>query len=244
MKTKLLVLLIILISLFSCKNQDKKELIESQKEIKTNFIKTFEGKIDDKYKIMMKITSDDGIISGKYFYKSNGVELKLSGEINNGNIILKEFNKDSNQTGMFKGKIINNEKIIGEWSKPDGNKIMNFKLIESNTDYSTALNQSKNIKERINGKYLDIHNNDKDYGEIVIKYLKNNKFKYSLKMILGSLNGRIIEDEGVAELKGKFGYNSKNGCKMNFEFKNDLIIVKPKGSCYMDFFKAEFKKEK
>ena len=124
-------LFLILSICFSCKKTESENSLKT--EIPTNFVKTFEGEISKKFDIIMKLTSDNGIVSGTYYYKKVGENIQLKGELkSNGELQLNEFDNNGNQTGIFKGKIIENSKIEGKWSKPNGDNEMTFKLIESN----------------------------------------------------------------------------------------------------------------
>ena len=135
--------IVLLFMAISCKN-------ESSNSNNTSFIKTFEGEIGSKYEIVLKMRVDNGNAEGNYFYRSTGEKLKIKGVIDKlGDIILNEFDTKGNQTGIFKGKIINGTKLLGTWSKADGGKEMDFTLIESNTNFEgVAVEQEKKAKEK------------------------------------------------------------------------------------------------
>jgi hypothetical protein len=110
----------------------------------SDFTKSFEGTINGKFGIMMTLTKNAKSLSGTYSYKSKGIPIKISGNIDDtGNLTINEFNDNGSMTGVFKGQL-SGINIIGNWEKPDGSKIMPFSISESgNTVTSIARNQSQ-----------------------------------------------------------------------------------------------------
>lgn len=103
-----------------------------------DFVKTLEGKINNKYDVVMRITANNGQISGTYYYKSVGKDLKISGNIDaQGRVNMTEYDEKGNMTGQFTGSL-NGNKIDGTWKKPSGGSTMSFYLIESNTNYDAG----------------------------------------------------------------------------------------------------------
>ena len=222
----ILPILIILVTI-SCK---KKESGNSPKvEIPTNFVKTFEGKISEKFDIIMKLTAESGIVNGAYYYTKVGRNIQLKGEIqNNGELLLNEYDSSGNQTGIFKGKIIENSKIEGNWSKPNGEKEMTFKLIESNASYSSEQNS---IKEKLNfenisGTYFSPFNDDENYnGETEIEILENQKFKFDITVAKSTGCTGQIEGIGILDKNG-VGIFSNSDCeKLTFNFYKNKVKI-------------------
>lgn len=116
-----------------------------------DFVKTFEGKLDNKYEVMMKITANNGVINGTYYYKSVGKDLTVKGNIDSrGNVSLDEYDEKGNLTGTFEGTMINGNKIEGTWKKPNGNNSMPFYLIESNSNYNSNKQNSSSSSSTAN----------------------------------------------------------------------------------------------
>lgn len=112
-----------------------------------NFIKTFEGTINQKYPIAAKIQLNDGIVSGNYIYTKTGEELKLKGIIDSKNeLLIKAFDEEGNQTSIFEGRLIAKNKMEGLWSKLNEKETMPFLLIESNTNYESLKKTTNSIK--------------------------------------------------------------------------------------------------
>jgi hypothetical protein len=216
---KTLFILLIILSVISCKD-------EKQKEITKDFIRTYEGNINEKYEIMMKITSDNGKISGSYFYKKKGIKIGIKGSLkDDGSIILNEFDKNGNQTGIFEGNLKNEHKIIGKWSKPNGKNNMDFKLIESNSNYKVLKKQTENINYNyISGTYVSTFNN----GHAEIRYLGKNKFSFEIDVTSynGMAMGRIKENGKVTNGIGYFG---KKDCELTFLFKKQELKITQEG---------------
>ena len=128
-------------------NQTTEEKQTNLIKVNTDFVKTLEGKIGGKYDILAKLTSNKGAIEGTYFYKKTGGNIQLKGNIDStGAIEIKEYNSKGNQTGVFKGKFSDN-RIDGNWSKPNDTSTTAFYLIESNTNYEAYQQQVIKQKE-------------------------------------------------------------------------------------------------
>lgn len=199
--------------------------------ISIDFIRTYEGKINNQYPITFKITSNNGQVSGTYFYNSVGKDLQLKGTIdNNGNINLTEYDAKGNMTGIFKGNIKNNSKIEGQWSKPNGSSTMPFFLIESNASYNTAQQQSQNSVPSISfkGKWSSEGgmNNEgimemvlEQKGNSIVGTFKyedyNNNYQSGIINVNGTLQGnkaniQIIDNNGRNIGKAALSKDGKN----------------------------------
>jgi hypothetical protein len=202
--------------------------ISSAQDIQLDFIKTFEGQVNNKYDIVLKISSDNGEITGNYFYKSSGIDIKLKGNLNReGKLSLSEFDSQGNQTGIFNGTMANNNKIEGNWSKPNGKKEMIFLLLESNAQYESLKKQITDQKyESITGHY-DFENNSGGvfFGSIDIKYSGNNKFKFEIST--GHESGCTGEATGIATFdNNRIGRYSGEACKLlSFNFSSSKLII-------------------
>jgi len=113
---------------------------ENNKPIPKSFDKVFEGKIDKSY-ILLKMSSDSGVITGSYFYTRTGGELRVQGSINfNDSLTLNEYeyNKPGKVTGTFKGRLWDNHtRFLGKWEGKD--TIYNFDLLASGLIYEKEL---------------------------------------------------------------------------------------------------------
>lgn len=142
------ILLIVVLTLFiSCKSDQKQINKKPQNVVNTDFIKVFEGKIDNKYDYYVKLKSNAGKISGTYFYKNKCEEISIQGELDSiGNIELKEYDNGV-FSGLFKGKMINEQKIEGNWSKNEKSKNYPFYFITTSEPYKSALNHCEEIRK-------------------------------------------------------------------------------------------------
>lgn len=200
--------LLFLLVMFSCKN-------EQASKPNFNFIKTFEGEIGDKYAVVMKIRVDEGKIEGNYYYRSSTDKLKIKGTIEkSGEILFSEFDTQGNQTGIFKGKLLDGAKLNGTWSKPSGEKEMNFTLIESNTNFEgLASEQTKKAKEKIETeKALD---DDKERVKVDIKTYVTTKYNCKWKLLGGFSNLYVTLSNNtnylVDEVKATLSVIKSNG---------------------------------
>lgn len=188
--------LLVLLLTFACKKEAK--------EIKPNFdfIKTYAGKIDNKYPLHLKLKSENGKINGQYFYDKLGVDIQIKGVITKDSLVtLNEFDKKGNQTGLWTGKFINENKISGTWSKPNGNSVKdftliltsdNFEIVKKNTKEKTSLKKEKIIytKKILHGKWWAI-----DFAKWQIYFYDNNTF---------------LQKDGFGKnQKGKYSFSKK-----------------------------------
>ena len=112
---------------------------------------SYEGYIDGKYPVWadFNFSSTDNIISGYYFYKKTGGEIKLQGTYNGQQLNINEKNKEGAITATFKLNNLN-DSIIGTWKKTGGNKILNVKLCKTNPDFKQFAIIPKNDKLILN----------------------------------------------------------------------------------------------
>ena len=245
---KIVLLFFIFYGLYSCNNVNKKKNENSieKNEVNNNFIRTFEGDINGKYEIMMKITSDNGKVKGSYYYKKNNVELELKGNLqSDGKINLQEFDAEGNQTGIFQGFMENNQKIVGKWKKPNGKNEMKFSLIESNSNYSAKkIIEHKTNYNQIVGTYKTPEINGISYGTAKIKYLKNNIFNFEIFTVtsggnIGDLKGKMKINNGIGK------YYDRHCKELEFVFNRNVLTVKSK-DCMQGmnaFFDGKYEKK-
>lgn len=208
------------------------------KEARFDFIKTFAGKIDNKYGIHLKIQAEDGEISGTYFYDNVGIDLRLRGSLaSDSTLLLEEFDEKSNQTGTWKGKLLNGSKLTGDWAKPDGSKAKPFMLLVTSDSYDAFKRDISDEKyASFNGTYYNApefdseSNSDESYtrafGQVTIKYLDNNEFDFAIETadLDDDCEGYI---KGVAQIKpdGSIVYSGKGCERLEFQFERSRLKV-------------------
>jgi hypothetical protein len=108
---------------------------------------SYEGYIDLKYPIWadLNFSSNDNNISGTYFYKKMGGDIKIQGTYNGQKIIINEKNKEGAITGTFNLNNFN-DSIVGTWKKNGSNKFLNVKLFKTNADFKQFAIIPKNDK--------------------------------------------------------------------------------------------------
>jgi len=243
MKRKFYILTVLVLSfLNSCKNEPKAE------KPNFDFIKTYEGKIDNQYPLHIKLNSDNGKINGTYFYDKIGTDIELTGTIaNDSTITLNEFDKKGNQTGLWKGKIVSENKINGVWSKPNGDTAKDFTLILTSDNYESSKKAISDSKfSEYNGTYNSPFNDGGiSFGRLIVKYNKNNEIEFEITTAhqsgcSGELKGIAkIDSNGIAKYSGQ-------GCEsLILKFKNNEVEVTEKNCghhgmrCY---FSGKYKK--
>jgi hypothetical protein len=196
--------------------------------VQLDFVKTFEGQINDKLDIVLKVTSNNGQITGNYFYKTVGTDIQVKGNLDNtGKITLNEYDSKGNQTGLFSGTFLNNSKIEGNWSKPNGDRSMSFVLIESNSQYESSKSQINEEKyESLSGQYdFEYNSAGESYASVKIKYSGNKKFTFEI--LVGSKSGCTGEVSGTGTIDNNgLGKYSGNGCKLlTFKFNSTKLTI-------------------
>lgn len=94
------------------------------------FSVVLQGTISENYPLVMKLKSDGVLVTGTYYYENNGEELKISGHINEQEMMqLKEFDKKGYITGNWRVELTNDE-LVGTWYSMDGMRTLPVQLTE------------------------------------------------------------------------------------------------------------------
>jgi hypothetical protein len=250
MKRKIL-FFVSVIGLSAC-NQVQTDSVKTKEQsnqvepiIQLDFVKTFEGQINNKYDIVLKITSNGGQIAGNYFYKTAGDDIQVKGNLDyQGKLILDEYDSKGNQTGRFNGIMVNNNKIEGNWSKPNGVKKMSVVLIESNTQYESSKPQINNEKyDSITGQYdFEFNSDGASYASVKIEYTGNKRFKFEIATAHES--GCTGEASGTATVdENGIGKYSADGCKLlTFKFASRKLTI-DETECFLHGMRCDFSGE-
>lgn len=206
---------------FACEEEEQSNPVElydlyEADDVEQNFTKTFEGQLDFEYDIVMKISSNNGKVTGNYYYKNAGEELKLKGTIDKeGKVLLNEYNKSGSMTGLFEGNLYDDSKISGYWKKPDESKILTLNLTESFNDYEVLKNQkSKKGSNKYDGEYYSEY----DFRSFIkIRTLSNNEIEYTVHILIESPS--YLDLKGKATLKNNKAVSSDNSVKLTFNQK-------------------------
>lgn len=228
MTKRLFILALLFSTLVSCKSETKTDL-HQQPEL--DFVQTFEGTIDNKYPLYAKLQSNGGDLTGNYFYNKIGTDIKVNGTITNDSVFtLNEFDDKGNQVGLWKGKLINKNKISGKWSKPDGSSAADFQLLSTSDNYEIVK------REISNSKYLDytgtynspFNDGGISYGVVKIVYKGNKEISFDISV--GRQDGCTGQLAGTAKINSSGqAFYSGTGCEsLIFNFKNDEVLLKEK----------------
>ena len=99
------------------------------------------GSINNRYGVTMELNFAGSELTGSYRYNTGKGALRLKGTINSaGDISLEEFAADGKQTGTFKGKLVPEKRITGNWcGTKDKSKPLPFILAFASTDNALEL---------------------------------------------------------------------------------------------------------
>jgi len=176
---------------------------------------TYEGFINGKISILMTLTFDDNLIYGTMIYKVVKQPIKLVGSLENGNILLHEFDDKTDVTGIYYGKK-NGDNISGFWSKPNSEKEMNFTLKK------TAETQIDKAIPNVTGTYAYGFGKEAGTGSMYINQLAKDKIMVEMQAIRGapSYNQAVIEKTTLKLTSNQAIYenNEFGKCKLKIIF--------------------------
>ena len=87
----------------------------------------FVGTINRTLGIRIKLSQDDGVLTGSYLYEKIGKSLRLEGKMKNDtDFVLTETDERGNPTGSFEGGFVSKDWIEGTWYSPDKKKSLVF----------------------------------------------------------------------------------------------------------------------
>ncbi|HLA12110.1 MAG TPA: DUF3298 and DUF4163 domain-containing protein [Pyrinomonadaceae bacterium] len=138
-------------------------------EIRPAEVRFFKGSIGSALGLQMKLIRDRETVTGNYFYKKVGTRIELKGSVDkDGNLVLEEFDQSGKSTGVFKGIWKTDESghvnIVGNWSKPNSQKLTAFSLHQEPVEFTgTTEIVAKQIKEKSKTPKYEI---DAEYPQI------------------------------------------------------------------------------
>lgn len=117
--------------------------------------KVFMGSIGGKYKIQMRLRREGERLEGAYFYENMKTDIPLTGTMSGlGSFTLSEGGDGGAVSGLFKGQWAaagapgEMIELTGNWSSPDGRRVMPFALTEIPVAFRGALRiVTREIKE-------------------------------------------------------------------------------------------------
>jgi len=99
-----------------------------------NFAQSYEGYISTNLPIWLDITSNDGSLSGSYFYKTKSGSIELSGTKQGSSIVLNEKDANGVIAGVFTC-IDHGDSLTGKWGSPKSSKYLTVKLHKTNSSF-------------------------------------------------------------------------------------------------------------
>lgn len=101
--------------------------VSIEKELISGIAKPFRGSIDAKYPIVLQLSEMGTILSGFYYYESQGINISLSCSLNGNSIFMEETDDEGNTTGTFKGTY-DGKQISGTWTSSKTGKALPFSV--------------------------------------------------------------------------------------------------------------------
>lgn len=186
------------------------------------YIAHYEGAINNEFGIGMTLINwGNGNLGGNYFYNSVGKTIELNGRIKNSGFFRMEEYEDDKMTGLFKGTMVMEDKIQGEWQNRDSTKIYPFEL---NRVKDTVSDQGWRGNWFLNDVW--------DGGQLIIGNVGEETFDFALSVVRSN---HIAEIDGTATLDGTKAYFQQKeyldeACQLTFEQYKGAILLEQNSS--------------
>lgn len=188
-------------NLVTTQSNDSNVNIEKAAAVNKDFFKTYEGSINDKHQIRMSLHRYGNELSGTYLYTSQGKDIQIIGTIDEqDNVVINEFDNNSNQTGVFKGKY-SASGITGTWSKPNGDKEMPFSL-RATGEVSNEIGDAEDVIEEGDVSEARL---DREARDVAREFWRTHLIKCGDSYFLSNSNQQVFElkDEPRFEFYGE-----------------------------------------
>lgn len=154
-----------------------------------DFSKTFVGTINHKIAVVFSLKNVNGKVTGFYYYDKIGVEINLTGTINNGELLLYELDDLQTKSAKITGKLLKNT-FVGRWEELSTKK--NFPIQLQETQKSIP-----SLPKPLVGTYKF----DTESGcPLTIKISKiNGAYVYHFKSAVRTLKGKVTFSRSLDE---------------------------------------------
>jgi len=115
-----------------------------------DFMKSYDGTIDGKNAITMKLTKIGSQLYGAYAYKSINKPILIAGNCDeNGTFVITEYTPENVITGSFEGKL-EGTSLTGNWKSGNGKRVLPFTASETSSTTNEAEIQKIFVAESTN----------------------------------------------------------------------------------------------
>lgn len=154
-----------------------------------NFSGNFIGKLGSKTEVVFSLKNSNGKLTGFYFYDKIGIEIKLVGEVINGNATIYELNYQNAKQAKITGKLTQSS-FNGKWESLLSKKTLAVQLNATNKTIPTLPNN-------LIGMYnLD----EQDKCDLSINIIKSKgEYRYQFKSATRNLSGKVTFGRSLDE---------------------------------------------
>ncbi|ALL06865.1 hypothetical protein AQ505_16050 [Pedobacter sp. PACM 27299] len=166
--------------------------------IAVDFNKTFVGSINHKIDVVFNLKNINGKITGFYYYHKIGIEINLTGIIDNGELLLYELDDQNIKKAKITGKLLKNS-FLGRWEDLSTKKNFPIQLEETNKSIPS-------LPKKLLGTYKF---DTKTGCRLTLKISKiKGTYVYSFNSSVRTLKGKVTFSRSLDE---KLVYINLNG---------------------------------
>lgn len=211
--------LLFLVAFLSIFNAGKASFGMGKNRLTTlDFNQNFVGTINHKIAVVFSLKSLNGKISGFYYYDKIGVEINLTGTINNGELLLYELDNQNVKSAKITGKLLKNT-LIGRWEDLSTKKSFPIQLQETRKSIPA-------LPKTLVGTYKF----DAESGcPITIKISKiNGAYVYHFKSSVRTLKGKVTFSRSLDEQLVYINFNGIEWEDNTGAISDEDLDVEPK----------------
>lgn len=193
----------------------------------------YTGAIDGNLSIHMRLTINEGKVTGSYYYDNIKTDIVLKGKVDGSQIRIDEYDDDGKVVGCFYGAFVAPGRIEGVWTvfnpEREGHfrdlwlKIYPFFVEEDGSERKGASSDLNSYKEAWEGTWRRPVSTGSTYGEVRVSFATDKSFWFETFQFAGA-NSRQIR--GVAALAGEDAiFRNGRGDELRFLRKDGQLYL-------------------
>lgn len=153
-----------------------------------NFNQVFTGQLNHNVKVIFSIKNTNGKLTGFYYYDKIGIEIKLIGEITDGNAVIYELDHENKKLAKISGKL-SESSFTGTWQS-----------LTTKKSYPLQLKPTKYAIPALPKKLIGIYSSQDSACNVIISITKiKDDYFYHFTSKSRKLKGKITFIRSLAE---------------------------------------------